>query len=178
MEERKDIPWYEWLYQVSNLWNVISINYNKTWQIKQLKKNTRWWYNFVLLCNWNTQINYYIHRLVLLSFTEQTDVWVNHKNWIRNDNRLENLEWSNNSHNQKHSYSVLWNKPNRANLWLIWKLSPLSKRVAQITKWWDIVKERESMSDVYRELWYSTWNISSCCRWIKKSVWWYLRRFI
>jgi len=28
----KDIPWYEWLYQVSNLGNVKSLNYLRTWK--------------------------------------------------------------------------------------------------------------------------------------------------
>ena len=38
----KDIPWYEWLYQASNLWNIKSLI---SWKEKILKANkTKRWY--------------------------------------------------------------------------------------------------------------------------------------
>ena len=55
-----------------------------------------------------------VHRLVLLAFDwrdgcEKLDV--NHKNGIRTDNRLENLEWCTRSENHLHAYRVLGRKP-------------------------------------------------------------------
>jgi hypothetical protein len=48
-----------------------------------------------------------VHRLVLQAFDPRED-WgqceVNHINNVRDDNRLENLEWSSRSENMKHAY--------------------------------------------------------------------------
>jgi len=47
-----------------------------------------------------------VHRLVAETFIPNPQNYpiVNHKNSIRNDNSVENLEWCNNSMNQKHSF--------------------------------------------------------------------------
>ena len=104
METFKDIPWYEWLYQVSDLWNVKSlkrfVNCWPNWYMSKDKilksnKNIKKWYVSVILSkNWDKK-DFNIHRLVAWVF-----LWLNmddkkqfacHRNDIRDDNRLENL---------------------------------------------------------------------------------------
>lgn len=54
-----------------------------------------------------------VHRLVAESFIQRIDGknLINHKNGIRNDNRVENLEWCNHSENAKHYFEVLGGEP-------------------------------------------------------------------
>lgn len=112
----KDIPWYEWLYEASNLGNIFSFDKKVKcrwwnfriikWKILKWKDNWKWYKAIHLIKNWiNTR--FYIHRLILLTFIWKNDLHCNHKNWIRNDNRLENLEYCTASENHIHKYRVL-----------------------------------------------------------------------
>lgn len=79
----KDMPNYEGLYQISNLGNVKSLNYNRTGEERVLKpvKVTKG-YLKVKLCKNGEVKQYIIHRLVAETFIPNTSnkEQVNHIN--------------------------------------------------------------------------------------------------
>jgi hypothetical protein len=63
-------------------------------------------YKKVMLCDKLTKKAYLIHRIVALTYLDNIDKkpCVNHKNGIKSDNRVENLEWCTYSENNKHAF--------------------------------------------------------------------------
>ena len=100
----KDIPNYEGMYQVSNLGRVKSLKFGKERVLKPIL-NGRGYYHINLYKGGKTIINT-IHRLVMLSFVGESELEINHKNGIKSDNRLENLEYCSRSENIQHAYDT------------------------------------------------------------------------
>ena len=104
----KDIAGYEELYQISNYGNVVSIKnrWGKRVKPRNVSKHiTKKGYERVALYKEKTQKHFMVHRLVMMTFnpTNDKDLEINHKNLIRNDNRLENLEWLTHEDNVRYS---------------------------------------------------------------------------
>jgi hypothetical protein len=89
----KDIPEYEGYYQASNLGRVKSLWYSKG---KILKYCLHQGYEIYHISKNGKVKNISAHRLVVFAFLNHDEknksLFVNHKNFIRNDNRLQNLE--------------------------------------------------------------------------------------
>lgn len=179
----KDIPWYEWLYQASNTGLIKSVWRKRIWKFwwnfesKILKRSLRWWYlNVVLHKDGAKTSPIWVHRLVAQAFIQNPEnkPQVNHKDWNKNNNRVNNLEWSTCSENISHSYRNLWRVVNKTCLWKFWKLHHNSKRIIQITIEWIKLKEWENAVCIERELWFDRRNIYACVNWKSKSSHWFL----
>lgn len=116
-EQWKDIPSYEGCFQISNMGNIRSldriINSNhgtkrkNKGRVLKIQKDRQGYEKICLQCN-NNQQTFKVHRLVAMAFLENKEnkKTVNHINGIKNDNRLENLEWATYSENMQHSYDA------------------------------------------------------------------------
>ncbi len=172
----KDIPWWEWLYQISNMGNIFSWLRKWSWWHKWLILNPsiNWnWYFQVMLRNKLITKTYRCHRLVALVFLDNPEnkKTVNHKNWDKLDNRISNLEWNTYSENILHSYKILWRK--WALLWKFGKEHNRSRKIKQYNLDWHLIKVWDSISDIERELWVHHSNIIGVCKWRRKTSKWY-----
>lgn len=175
----KPIKWYEDKYNISNIWNIMSINYNRKWIQKKLLSHVfKDWYVRVSLCNKSKYKIYLVHRLVAFAFVSNPEnkPCVNHKNWIKSDNRYNNLEWVTSSENNLHSYNVLLRKP--PHKWRFWKDSSKSKKVIQLDINDNIIKQWDCAVVIYNTIWYNRWMISQCCNWKRKLAYWYKRKYL
>ncbi len=80
--------------------------------LKQMLNNTGYWV-VPLINNDGGKRPHLVHRLLAEAFIENPENkrTINHKNGIRSDNSIENLEWATHSENIKHSFVVLGRKP-------------------------------------------------------------------
>lgn len=162
----KDIEWFEWKYQISNLWEVKSLNFHREWIIRILKRDKiRWNHSRVALYK-NSEIKKFIvSRLVAIHFIPNplNLPCVLHKLEDLDENGLlynweDNLFWG----TEKDNVNDMWKKWRQNNyignknnnvLWKFWKDNLLSIKVNQYTLQWEFIKQWDSMSDITRELW-------------------------
>lgn len=105
----KDIKDYKGLYQVSNLGNIKSLNYNHTKKEKLLKTILQVdGYLGVNLGKNGIRKRYRVHRLVAETFLENSDNLpvINHKDGNKLNNNIDNLEWCSVAYNTQHSYNI------------------------------------------------------------------------
>jgi hypothetical protein len=148
-------------YEVSNLGNIRSNKRGVPRLLKPFPRGSRQknadnkgWYLAVRLLSNGAEHDYPIHRLVALAFIPNPNnlPFVNHINGIKNDNRVENLEWCDASYNIWHSYNILGNT-NGANI-----------AVVQYTKEGEYVREYGSINEAYRITDIDSSAIAEVCR--------------
>lgn len=120
-EEWRDVVGYEGLYQVSNLGRVRRMSASFTDTKGRLRhfvgrvlrpQKLRHGYVYVNLWKDNVRKGCTIHRLVAIAFIPNPDnkPQVNHIDGDRANNKVENLEWTTNSENQRHRLDILHHK--------------------------------------------------------------------
>lgn len=117
MEIFKDIENYEGYYQISNLSRIKSLRRlakNHSGFSKVLKERylnpciSKTGYYVVDLKKDGVRKTLKVHRLIATAFIskEEGKDFINHKNGIKTDNRIENLEWCTIAENNFHSRST------------------------------------------------------------------------
>lgn len=157
------IPWYEDLYVVSNKWDVFSIWWWRWWTIKpkRIKPHyDRQWYLHLALCKDGKRKEYFVHRLVAITHIRLPNDWeeINHKDWVKDNNDVNNLERCTSSENSIHSYKNWLQVQKKGNR----KLNKIYE-VIWATNWavmiWDVLDWIEKTK---KEKWITDWDI---CKW-------------
>lgn len=118
----REIKGYEDRYLVSNKGQIksverkVNVNVFGKAYAKALKKEMylRFWYDkdgyaMVNLHDGKYTKHKRVHRLVAEAFIKHSNgkLFVNHKNGVKSDNRVENLEWATSFENSRHAHLVL-----------------------------------------------------------------------
>lgn len=153
----KDIKEYP-NYMVSNKGNVKSLNYRHTGREKMLKLSVNNKGYLIVKLYKNRKVkSFRLNRLVAEAFISNPNNYpcVNHKNEIKDDNRVENLEWCDAKYNNNfgtRKERVIEKQIN----------GKCSKPVLQINKNTnEVIAEFPSIKEVERQLGIS--HISECC---------------
>lgn len=106
-ESWKPIPGYEGLYSISNLGRFradISRNRHMAGLVKRGSPNADGYLRVTMTTNGKTE-KQFVHRLVLLAFVGDLPEGceVNHRNGVKTDNRLANLEYVDHRQNMQHA---------------------------------------------------------------------------
>lgn len=120
MEEWKPVIGFESKYEISNKGRIRSVDNAVTYSNgrrhlhkgRMLTPLKKMGYNYIGLSNNSKAEHYPVHRLVAAAFIQNPSnkPFINHKNGIKDDNRVENLEWATRSENAYHSYRILGQK--------------------------------------------------------------------
>ncbi len=162
----KDVKDYEGVYQVSDTGKVRRVgecrNQHTSWKSKNVLSpgDNGSGYLKVNLSKNNKVKMFYVHRLVGKAFLpkpEEGRNQINHKDGDKSNNCVNNLEWMNNSENNKHSYDNLDRKTLKNN-------PKVSKPVIKLDKEGNILEKYPSVREASRQTGVSSGGISAVCR--------------
>lgn len=160
----KDIKGYEGLYQVSNLGRVKSLRSKKLLKLSERNGYLR----TALTVGYNSK-HFSVHRLVAECFVPNTYnlPQVNHKDGVKTNNNMLNLEWCTNQENSRHAWkNNLCNNRLRKN-----------RRILQIDKDGNVLKVWDRFSEIQEVMNIQKKNICSCCHGKRKNAGGYAWKF-
>ena len=139
-------------YQVSNLGNIKS---KKTDHILKQQLNEKKYCVITLFDDNRKKRTLRVHRLVANAFIENSNnlPQINHKDGNKQNNYINNLEWCNNSYNQKEAYRIGLKK---------------TKPIIQLELNNKVIKEYKNCADASKQLNLKASSIYRVCTGVRK----------
>lgn len=176
-ESWKDVAGYEGLYQVSSNGKIKSIARSGTSKRdKILKHSLTKGYPSVNLSKEDVVKKRTIHRIVAIAFLSESAFegsQVNHKNGVKTDNRVSNLEWVTASENARHAHDNGLIK-NYSTFWLGTKGGTTSKPITQLSLDGKMLNQFRSATIASETTGICRQHISQCCTGLRKTAGGYL----
>lgn len=167
----KDVVGYEGLYQVSNSGRIKSLKYANQYGVFKREKILRKRYDkkgylHVYLYDKNMKKSFKLHRLIAETFipNPENKPQVNHINGIKDDNRVENLEWCTNQENQIHAFKIGLQKIK------VGSLNPNAKKVNLYDLKGNYINTFGSIKEAQMYLHKNISHISDCCKGKRKTA--------
>lgn len=188
MEIWKDIKGFEGLYQISNYGRVKSLKREvrcgkSTRIIKEKIKiigNHNMGYQVVNLFKESKCYPHLLHSLIAAYFIPNPNNYpeVNHKNGIKTDNRIDNLEWVTYSMNIKHAYDTGLREKKSPSQGKLGAKNHLSKPIAQYDLTDNLIKKWSCSKEVWRETGLNHHVVRSCANGVVKTAYGFKWKFI
>lgn len=178
MEIWKDVVGFEGKYKISSEGRVKSLDYKHTGEERIMNPHPNsCGYLQVSFYKDNKMYTKKVHRLVAEAFIPNPLclATVNHKNEIKTDNNVDNLEWMSDYDNRMYGTRLA-----RISIKIKGKFinrKDQSKAVQQFTKDGKFVAEFPSGKEVERQLGFDQGNISNCCLGKTKHSYGYVWRY-
>lgn len=171
----KEIPGYE-NYLINELGDIINAkrkanikhieksNHNLIECVHKYKNNSK--YEEVVLSRNGNHKRILLHRLVAIAFipNPENKPFINHKNGIKSDNRIENLEWVTHTENMQHAQNELYIKTSNHHG------QSLKIPVVQLDKKSKYIKSFESITSASVSIGVSAAGICAVCLKNRKSA--------